>query len=544
MNFVEGCTWRDFAHRGDHDQYTAIVFAGHATKNGKVKFGAEVSPDAPVLANLLAEIEKLRLLILNCCTTEPLATEVARKRMDQPFYEKGKHDIVIFCWSTVCSFSGARYMNENFCREVYKKLSVSGGPRRFLSENTLTPEAKASAFRSAFQRAIEQTASSDASDTPLIPGYDGHDLNSDLLGEPMLLPYLNTHDSYLYGIMTKYKAADTGIELMKRLKSMASIGFLLKEKHEKTCTRSHCERFCPAFNAKISTLYQFGEFFSWLELMRKENTQYYKDSTVIEVIAAFADDYTHLHDDNLLQRDKHGRIGDFATTVAPGCFALYRVQMQNIAKVMLDPRNSRSVLRYIDFFKLWRLADANPADDASTNLSDISEEALREREQASNLRKIFAKLEQDIDLLTFELDESGPAAGPLATLVTRIFPGLANSLRLPFRFPLTRPNPMYLQTLGSFNPFRPVKMQYRIRRDSNVYRRIAWIHDSILKLVAMLDSSMQHDIEDDKLFCTFTELDAKLYPSVWSRFSSVFTLRLTKLASVALLLAAISLARR
>lgn len=514
IHFKDQTTWDLFIKIGNYEQYAAIVFAGHATKKG-IKFGSESSPDLPVVASLLAEIENLRLLILNCCSTEELGKEVLKKRSQQQFYIKDKHDIVVFCWSTECQFDGARYMNEFFCREVYNKLSsnLNSEKNYFLTKNYFSQQEKAIAFRSAFQSAIERMSTSVEDPSKLlVTGYENMHASSDkyVLGEPMLLPYLSSDDSYLYGMVAKYKAADTAIELMKRLKSIVNLGFLVKEKHQTSaCGRGlqPCDvKDCQSFHAKVTTMYQIGEFFGWLQLMRDEDPLYYRNKYVLKVIYAFSREYEHLRDDfcksdnslTLLMEDPKGYIGDFAKTVKPGCFTLDRMDIKAIAEVMRNPENPRSVRSYIDFYNLWTTPQDTPDQERA--------------KQVKCLRLAFAKLAADIEILAFnntDYDDPADLVQPsrLGSLYDKIWSYMPGTRRLPLRAHLSKPSPIY--TMG----FPHMHM----RRDSNVYRRIGYIHDSLLLLVSILDPSIHRTISQDTLFYTFTELDAKLHPTFMER---------------------------
>jgi len=451
----EDCTWDGFVRReGGHDGFDAIVFAGHASSEG-MKFGKSVTENLPVLANLLAQIERLQLLVLNCCTTEPLAAAVARRRAEQRFYDKDRHEIVVFCWSTECSFEGARHFNSAFCRELQSQMDQSKVKRL----RNMGPTKKAHACRLAFQKAMEITAV----DFRMVPGYEdqNHD-NPGVLGEPMLLPFTSTNQSYRYGMLAKYKVADTGIEVMKRLKSITKYGYLRNERHAtKECEgdTALCGHRCPTYLAKITTLYQFGEFFGWLHLMRQEDPQFYRNEQIAAVMFSFSGENVNLietrgpHHQGLLIHDEGEELGSFAKEdVKTGLLTLFKMDIKAISEVMLDPSDPRSVRSYINFLDCW----TNP----------------EPSEEKNELHDAFSKLEADVEALA-RADE------PNSESMTRYY------------------------VIGN---------GFKLRRDSNVYRRIAWMHDTILLLVSVLDPSIKREIGGDELFMPFNQMDKQLYP--------------------------------
>lgn len=487
---------------GESTPYEAIVIAGHGTTQG-LEFGKKAQPEIRRLAKLLAQIKGLFLLILNCCDSETLASQVLKERRRH----QQENSLVIYCWKGKVHFEGARYMNLFFCEEIMALLSTSksgsgaqgvagGGLKDLLDKERET------VFRDAFKKAIMKSAEKGFTVRKHQPFMEG----DETLGEPMLLPFFSSNASYEFGMLVKYKVAETGVELIKRLKTVVRNGYLLQE------------------GSEITTLYHFGEFIAWFNLLGEEDPDFYSNSQYVAVLLAFSEQGVRLDSHGVVssttdddsKQSKQGCGRDFATTVVDhGCLFLYRMDLRYIAEVMRkDPNDPYSVRQFNDFCDMF--CEQEKADHA-----------------AASLRDAFAKLESDIGIIGARSFPTLPLSQPkrrwatrasdlLGVLFTWLFGWLIFLLAWPdlhlYRLPFIRV-PLPASSKQGANPLYICMSdgKWVVRSDSNVYRRIAWIHDAVLALVLQLDPSLEDDMrhEPGNFFSSFSAFDHATYPAYW-----------------------------
>mmetsp|Transcript_11124 Transcript_11124/g.20651 ORF Transcript_11124/g.20651 Transcript_11124/m.20651 type:complete len:449 (-) Transcript_11124:1845-3191(-) len=275
LETINDCSWSKFIDTiesfGDKNPYPVIVFAGHAKEQG-LCFGKDPFPEVERVARLLGSLDNLHLLILNACSTELLARSVLKFRR--------KSDLVIMCWSSQVEDDGARIFNLAFCRALLTRLKIAEAG-----------DEKRTIFRAAFQDALEKIASTKHAGTeserafyriaPIEP--NGQDDNR-VLGEPMLLPFVSTEGHYLYKMIAKHKVADTGFELVKRLKTIVKNGYLSK----------------GGDFGKLTTLFQIGEFLGWMQVLGSFDPN---NENIQEVERAFT-----VEEEYLLRKDQIAEI--------------------------------------------------------------------------------------------------------------------------------------------------------------------------------------------------------------------------------------------
>mmetsp|Transcript_16321 Transcript_16321/g.29851 ORF Transcript_16321/g.29851 Transcript_16321/m.29851 type:complete len:550 (+) Transcript_16321:160-1809(+) len=479
----------------DYVGIDVIVIAGHGTSRG-LSFGETVKPQIRILARLLAQIDSLKLLILNCCETEELAHEVRKESLTMR-----QSDMVIFCWSTEVDFYGAAEMNKRFCASIMSQLKAYGhsaAAKRGIG--ALEGKDRQDVVLKAFQVALFSNLSVG---DHFIPGpmdqTRRHESLGVPLGEPMLLPFISTREKSNQSIMTKHKVADTGIQLIKQLKALV-----------RRNPSSDLSRKTPTF----AILFKFGDFLAWLHILRHINPEPYLQKKIKTVEKAFSSEDVQLCGTNeglVEEYTGNGNRGKSSFIVSKGCFTLKAMELRAIAEVMqIKDSMQPSVMSFIEFKRFWRYRKG------LVHLYDAEGDSFYE--EIAELKDAFSGLEQDVDLFSFAPSPTLSCQNQNQSFFSRCWSILGTICswfrqdlalcRVPFiRIPLPIRNVLYATPNN--------REKELLRPQTNVYRRMAWIHDSILQLVTAVDPKAKADVtsNSEQSLLPFLKYSEALYPN-------------------------------